>query len=327
MSRPASRVLALLELLQTYPRLTGADLGHRLGVDERTIRRYAATLTELGIPIVATRGRRGGYRLGGGRRLPPVMLTDEEGLAVLVGLAAAEQLGLTAEVPAASGLLAKLHRMLPAALAVRFAALCQQLGFPEPRREGRARPASTTLRTLAAAVRARRRVSLTYRSSRGAVTLREVDPYGVVFHADRWHLVGFDHRRHDIRRFTLDRISAVDVGEATFTVPDRFDPVRYVTRELTVGPHTWEVEVLLETDLDTARRRVPAALAEITETADGVLLRSLVRDLDEMARLLAGLGWPFTIVRPAELRAAVGAHAARLAELAAREPEPVGGSS
>lgn len=86
MSHPASRVLAMLELLQTHPRLTGADLGHRLGVDERTIRRYAATLADLGIPVVATRGRYGGYRLDGGRRLPPLMLTDEEGLAVLVGL-------------------------------------------------------------------------------------------------------------------------------------------------------------------------------------------------------------------------------------------------
>ncbi|PZM94080.1 MAG: transcriptional regulator [Actinobacteria bacterium] len=326
MSHPASRVLAMLELLQTHPRLTGADLGHRLGVDERTIRRYAATLADLGIPVVATRGRYGGYRLGGGRRLPPLMLTDEEGLAVLVGLAAAAHLGLTPEVPGTPAAFDKLRRVLPEALAARFTALRERLGFAEPRREGDARPAGTTLRTLAAAVRSRRRVSLTYRSWRGSVTLRELDPYGVVFHAGRWHVVGYDHRRQEIRSFMVDRIRAVDVGEATFDVPDRFDPVRHVTRELAGGAYTWDVEVLLETDPDAARQRVPAALAEITETADGVLLRSRVRDLAEMARLLAGLGWPFTIVRPAELRAAVAAHAARLSELAIRGPAPVGGN-
>lgn len=326
MAHPASRVLGMLELLQSHPRLTGADLGQRLGVDERTVRRYATTLAELGIPVVAARGRRGGYRLGAGRRLPPLMFTDDEGLALLLGLLAAEQVGLAAQVPGVASAYAKLERVLPARLAERLAAAREAFGLPGRRAEGEARPADPTLRALAAAARSRRRVSLTYRSWRGAVSLRELDPYGVVFHAGRWHVVGYDHGGGEIRTYPVERITAVDVGTETFAAPDGFDPVRQVTRELTAGPYLWEVEVLLETDPAAARRRVPDSVAELTETADGVLLRARARDLAETARLLAGLDCPFTILRPAELRAAVAAHAARLAELATRGPVPAGGN-
>jgi predicted DNA-binding transcriptional regulator YafY len=177
-----------------------------------------------------------------------------------------------------------------------------------------------TLLALGAAARARHRVSMTYRSWRGGVSLRELDPYGLVFHAGRWYVTGHDHRRDEIRTFRVDRISAVDAGEERFTVPDGFDPVGHVTRSLAGVRYTWEVEVLLETDLAQARRRVPATIAELSESADGVLLRARAQQLDGMAQLLAGLGWPFTILRPVELRTAVTEHAARLTALAAREP-------
>jgi predicted DNA-binding transcriptional regulator YafY len=319
-SHPASRVLGMLELLQTHHRLTGADLGARLGVDERTVRRYAATLAELGIPVVAARGRYGGYRLSPGYKLPPLMLTDEEAVAVVLGLLAASRLGLETEAPATGVALAKIRRVLPAALAERLAGVQESLGFTMERREGAARPATATLLALGAATRANRRVSLTYRSWRGGVSLRQVDPYGLVFHAGRWYLTGHDHRRGEVRTFRLDRISAVDAGEETFEVPAGFDPVGHVTRSLAGVPYTWECEVLLETDLGQARRRIPASVAELTESADGVLMRTRAQSLPGMAQMLAGLGWPFTVLRPDELRAAVGAHAARLAEQAARIP-------
>jgi predicted DNA-binding transcriptional regulator YafY len=319
-SHPASRVLGMLELLQTHHRLTGADLGARLGVDERTVRRYAATLAELGIPVVAARGRYGGYRLSPGYKLPPLMLTDEEAVAVVLGLLAASRLGLETEAPATGVALAKIRRVLPAALAERLAGVQESLGFTMERREGAARPATATLLALGAATRANRRVSLTYRSWRGGVSLRQVDPYGLVFHAGRWYLTGHDHRRGEVRTFRLDRISAVDAGEETFEVPAGFDPVGHVTRSLAGVPYTWECEVLLETDLGQVRRRIPASVAELTESADGVLMRTRAQSLPGMAQMLAGLGWPFTVLRPDELRAAVGAHAARLAEQAARIP-------
>lgn len=318
MSHPASRVLGMLELLQTHHHLTGADLGARLGVDERTVRRYATTLADLGIPVVAARGRYGGYRLSPGYKLPPLMLTDDEAAAVVLGLIAAEHLGLTTEAPATGSALAKIRRVLPKNLAERLAGVQESLGFTIDRSATAARPATTTLLTLGAAARATRRVSITYRSWRGAVSLREVDPYGLVFHAGRWYVTGFDHKRGEIRTFRLDRIAAVDTGEATFVVPDGFDAVGHVTRSLAGVPYTWEVEVLFETDLAQVRRRVPASVAEITETGDGVLMKTRAQSLPGMAQMLAGLGWPFRIVGPPELREAVREHAERLTEHAAR---------
>ncbi|MEV4533010.1 YafY family protein [Asanoa sp. NPDC049518] len=318
MSHLASRVLGMLELLQTHHHLTGADLGARLGVDERTVRRYATTLADLGIPVAAARGRYGGYRLSPGYKLPPLMLTDDEAAAVVLGLIAAEHLGLTTEAPATGPALAKIRRVLPTSLAERLAGVQESLGFTVDRRETAVRPATTTLLTLGAAARSTRRVSITYRSWKGVTSLREVDPYGLVFHAGRWYVTGFDHRRGEIRTFRLDRITAVDIGEATFEVPDGFDAVGHVTRSLAGVPYTWEVEVLFEADLAAVRRRVPATVAEITETSDGVLLRGRAQSLPGMAQMLAGLGWPFRIVGPPELRDAVREHAERLTEHAAR---------
>ncbi|MEV0716196.1 YafY family protein [Asanoa sp. NPDC050611] len=318
MSHPASRVLGMLELLQTHHHLTGADLGARLGVDERTVRRYATTLADLGIPVAAARGRYGGYRLSPGYKLPPLMLTDDEAAAVVLGLIAAEHLGLTTEAPATGPALAKIRRVLPTNLAERLAGVQESLGFTLNRGATEARPATTTLLALGAAARATRRVSITYRSWRGAVSLREVDPYGLVFHAGRWYLTGFDHKRAEIRTFRLDRITAVDAGTETFVVPDGFDAVGHVTRSLAGVPYTWEVEVLFEAEAGEVRRRVPATVAEITETGDGVLMRTRAQSLPGMAQMLAGFGWPFTIVSPVELRAAVREHAERLIQHAAR---------
>jgi predicted DNA-binding transcriptional regulator YafY len=318
-------VLGLLELLQSHHRLTGAELAARLGVDERTVRRYAVTLAELGIPVVAARGRYGGYRLRPGYKLPPLMLTDDEAVAVVLGLVAAEQLGLGTEAPATALALAKISRVLPESLAERLAAVRQTLGFTLNRRTETAGPATTVLLTIGAATRARRRLSLHYRSWRGEESQRDLDPYGLVFHAGRWYVTGHDHRRGEIRTFRLDRIIAVEPAAGAeaeqFTVPAGFDPVGHVARSLAGVPYAWSVEVLLATDLTEARRRVPASVAELTESAAGVLLRARAENLDGMAQLLAGLGWPFTVHRPDELRTAVAEHAARLAGYAARRPD------
>ncbi|MCM0677561.1 YafY family transcriptional regulator [Micromonospora phytophila] len=318
MSHPAARVLGMLELLQSHHRLTGAELARRLAVDERTVRRYAATLVELGIPVTADRGRYGGYRLRPGYKLPPLMLTDDEAVAVLLGLVAAERLGLGTEEPATATALAKISRVLPPVLGERLAAVQEHLGFTLRRSEPDARPATGTLLTLAAAARQRRRVRLDYRSFSGAASHRRLDPYGLVFHAGRWYVTGHDHLRGEVRTFRLDRIGEVATEQEGFTVPDGFDPVAQVTRSLAGVPYAHDVEVLLETDLVTARRRVPPSVAELTATGDGVLLRSRAESLDGMAQLLGGLGWPFTVRRPDALRDAVRAHATRLAGWAER---------
>jgi predicted DNA-binding transcriptional regulator YafY len=317
-SRPASRVLGMLELLQARHGVTGAELARRLGVNERTIRRYAVTLAELGVPVTGARGRYGGYRLEPGYKLPPLMLTDDEAVAVVLGLVAADRLGLATAAPATGPALAKIQRMLPVPLSTRLAAVLATLGFTLRPRAATAPPASATLLALGAAARDRRRVRLEYTSWRGTTAARAVDPYGLVFHAGRWYLTGFDHRAGDLRTFRLDRVGGVRVGEETFDVPAGFDPVGQVTRSLAAVPYAHEVEVLLETDLATASARVPPSVASLAEVDGGVLLRARAERLDGMAQMLAGLGWPFTVRRPAELRGAVADLAARLAGWAGR---------
>ncbi|MGW0518746.1 helix-turn-helix transcriptional regulator [Crossiella sp. NPDC003009] len=311
MSHPTTRILALLELLQAHHRLTGAELARRLEVDERTVRRYATRLAELGIPVQAERGRYGGYRLLPGYKLPPLMFTDEEAVAVVLGLLAGARLGLATTAPAVDSALAKLQRVLPAQLRERTAAVREALDFTLAPRQARA-PGTGTLLTLGEATSRRRRVRLAYRSYQGEDSDRELDPYGLVFHHGRWYVTGYDHHRADLRTFRLDRIREVTITEQAFTPPADFDPVGHVTQALAGVPYAWEVQVTLRTTLEEARRRVPATTATLTETEDGVLMRTRAERLDGMAMMLAGLGWPFRIHHPEELRAEVRAHAARL---------------
>ncbi|MEU8326041.1 YafY family protein [Nonomuraea sp. NPDC048881] len=302
MSYPATRMLAMLELLQAHHVLGGRDLAQRLGVDERTVRRYAARLADLGIPVAAERGRYGGYRLMPGYKLPPLMLTDDEATAVVLGLLAGRRLGLAAEATEAA--LAKIRRVLPATLRQQAGALEETLDFTLAARAART-PASRAVLTLAAAIRDRRRVTLGYRSWKGSTTERELDGHGLVFHSGRWYVTGLDHLSGELRTFRLDRISSVVPGTASYEIPAESDPVRQVTASLARVPYAHLVEVVLRVSLAEAARRVPPSVATLTETPDGVLLRMRAESLDGMAAMLAGLGFPFTIQSPPELRTAV----------------------
>lgn len=343
MPHPASRVLAMLELLQAHRSLTGGDLADRLAVDERTIRRYAGTLAELGIPVTAERGRYGGYRLLPGFKLPPLMLTDDEAVAVMLGLVAADRLGLAVDTPAGASAEAKISRVLPTTLADRLAALRASLGLTLRRREPaetpRASAATDLLLTLGTATRSQQRLALTYRSPHRPATPatsaageveesaeaapmrvshRQVDPYGLVFHSGRWYLVAHDHRTDEIRSFRLDRIAAAAPTGEVFEAPPNFDAVAHVTRQWAGLPWKWQVEVLIEADVAQVRRRIPAGIADVTEAAGGVRLSCRAQSLPGMAQMLAGLGWPFTVVKPDELRTALADHAAQLVRYAAR---------
>ncbi|MFI0352008.1 helix-turn-helix transcriptional regulator [Actinomadura sp. 9N407] len=292
----------MLELLQAHHRMGGAELARRLRVDERTVRRYAARLEDLGIPVVAERGRYGGYRLMPGFKLPPLMLTDDEATAVVLGLLAGRRVGLPGE--ATESALAKVQRVLPAALRERVQALQDTLGFTLAARDAQA-PATAALLTLAEAARARRRVRLRYRSFKGGDSERDLDPYGLVFHSGRWYVTGHDHRSGEVRTFRVDRVVSAEPGQDTFDVPEDTDPVRHVTRALAGVPYAHDVEVWLETTLAEARRRIPPTVATLNDSEGGVLMTTRAERLDGMAQMLAGLGWPFAVRRPAELRQAV----------------------
>ncbi|MFC5745411.1 helix-turn-helix transcriptional regulator [Actinomadura rugatobispora] len=302
MSHPTTRILTMLELLQANQRMGGAELARRLEVDERTVRRYAARLEDLGVPVVAERGRHGGYRLMPGYKLPPLMLTDDEATAVVLGLLAGRRLGLPAR--ATESALAKVRRVLPAALAGRVQALEETLGFTLAARDGTA-PATAALLTLAEAARARRRVRIGYRSWRESTSERDLDPYGLVFHSGRWYVTGHDHASGQVRTFRVDRVRSAELGRDTYRMPEDIDPVQHVTRSLAAVPYTHEVEVWVEATLAQARRALPASAATLRESEGGVLVTARADSLRGMAQMLAGLGRPFTVHRPDELREAV----------------------
>jgi len=319
LSTPATRVLALLELLQTHGRLSGPELARRLGIGERSVRRYILLMGDIGIPIEAGRGRHGGYRLRPGYRLPPLMFSDEEAVAVVLGLLLLRQTRLAGTPADAEGALAKVERVMPDRLRTRVRAL-QEAVVLAGRSPSVPPAAAALIATLGEAAHRRRRVRLRYRSRQGAETVRAVDVYGVVGYEGRWYAVGHDHLRSDLRTFRVDRVLDAQIGDEGFAPPPGFDPVAYVEHALATMPGAMTAEVLLQTTLAEARRLVPAAAATLEEVPGGVLIRGHPRDRSDLALLardLLGLPVPLVVREPPELREELrrlAAHAAALAE-------------
>ncbi|NMR18826.1 YafY family protein [Cellulomonas fimi] len=320
MTRPAARVLAMLELLQAGGQRTVGDLAARLGVDERTVRRYAEHLADLGIPVQAQRGRYGGYRLSPGYKLPPLMLTDDEAVAVVLGLRAAERAGLaTTDHAATANALAKVSRVLPRALGQRIDSLLSTAQFTTPARPSApAGAGADTLLDLAWAAHARRTVVIAYTAWDGQESQRELDVYGLVFHFGRWYATGHDHGRDDVRTFRLDRIASVRQGDGSYAVPADFDATTQVVSGIAAVRWSHEVSVVLRTTLAEAGERLPPSVGQLSEHRDGVLLEARVEHLDGMARMLAGLGWDFEVITPDALRDEVLALSDRLRVSAVR---------
>jgi len=311
-ARPTGRVLAMLELLQTGGQRTVGELAARLGVEERTVRRYAGHLADLGIPVEAQRGRYGGYRLLPGYKLPPLMLTDDEAVAVVLGLVAAEREGLaTTDHAATASALAKVSRVLPRPLGRRLESLLSTAQFTTPVRTT-APAVADTLLALASAAQAQRTVVIAYTAWDGRESQRELDLYGLVFHAGRWYVTGHDHGRDDVRTFRLDRIASVRQGDGGYVVPADFDARTQVVSGIAAVRWSHEVSVVLHTTLADAVERLPPSVGRLSGHVDGVLLQARAERLDGMARMLAGLGWDFEVIAPDALRREVLALSDRL---------------
>jgi predicted DNA-binding transcriptional regulator YafY len=326
MSRPTSRVLALLEILQAGGTHRAGQLAERLEVDERTVRRYAEHLVDLDIPVRSVRGRYGGYQLAPGYRMPPLMLTDEEAVAVTLGLVVGRRAGLVPESAASESALAKLRRVLPTTLRDRLEALLATASFTTPSRS--ATPTDTAvLLTLAEAAHGRHPVELTYLDRRGRASARIVHPHGLVGHSGRWYLTAFDPKAHQRKTFRLDRITAASRQPGSFESSPDQDPAANVLDSLARTPWAHPVAVRVSGRVEELERRLPLGLAVLEPIGESwVRVRLNAESLDWVPALIAGLDRPFVIEAPAELRDRMAEFAHRLTDWAGQSAiTPVAG--
>lgn len=314
MTRPATRLLSLLELLQSRGFVNGRELAQRLEVDGRTLRRYVGALEELGIPIVTERGRYGGYGLVAGFKLPPLMFSNDEAVALTLGLVASRALGLSATTPALDSAQAKLERVLPDAPRRQLQALERSVALDLPQ--------STSLRNdrwltqIAAAAQTQRRLHLHYVSDQQARSEREVDPYGLVFRNGHWYVTGHCHLRAGLRSFRLDRIAQAVTLTARFRRPAGFDPVEHLRLSIARLPRAIAVEVILHAPLATAVAELGQNLGVLEPAGRHTRLHARTDSLDYFARQLVRLPFDFTVEQPAALRTAVRRCGERLLRIA-----------
>src|SRR5690242_2562921 len=243
--------------------MTGAELAERLEVNIRTVRDYVQTLQDMGIPVEAERGRYGAYRLRPGYKLPPLIFSEDESLALTLALLLAREQGLAQTSPAVESVLAKLERVLPQATREHIQAV-EQTVIVE-RKAFLAAPSASAVAMLSAAVQTGQCVRLRYRAASADVTERVFDPYGVVYYAGFWYTIGYCHLRKAQRLFRLDRIGQVEATSETFAPPVTFDAFDAVQRALAAVPSVWQIEVWLETTLEDVQRQTGAPKAWFEE--------------------------------------------------------------
>ena len=324
MSDPSARTLRLLSLLQTRRYWSGADLAGRLGVSVRTLRRDVERLRELGYPVDASRGVDGGYALAPGAALPPLVLDDDEAVALAVGLQAAAAGPVAGMAETSVRVLAKLVQVMPGRLRRRVEAL-RAVTVPAglaPPPGGADAVDPDVLTAVALACRDAERLVFGYTAARRERAERTVEPHRLVALGRRWYLVGWDLDRGDWRVFRLDRLDAPRGTGAVFG-PRRFpaeDAAAYVRERLgsTWGRFIAEAEVAAPAD--RVRERI-GRWATVDDTgAGGCRVRIEADDLGWAAAALGLTGAPFTVFDPPELRGHLRDLAARYAA-AARLPD------
>src|SRR5690349_7425666 len=314
MYHPTTRVLAVLALLQAHGRMSGSELAGRLEVNIRTLRRYIIMLQDLGIPIEAERGRNGAYVLSPGFKLPPMMFTNEEALALTVGLISARRLNLADTDRADESAFAKLERVMPLELKGRVRALTETITL-DASPAASTPPSEIVLSTMSSAAQLQQRVHIRYRPNQGEETERDFDPYGLTYYLHKWYVVGYCHLRQDLRSFRLDRITQIHLINMSFERPNQFDPLAYIMQAIATMPRKFAFELLLKTDIDTAQKEVFDVLGILEASAEGVIMRGSVEDLDWLARQISIFSFDFVVREPVELRAELRKHSERLANL------------
>jgi predicted DNA-binding transcriptional regulator YafY len=301
-SSPTARALLTLELIQGSPGVTAYRLADKLGVSERAARRYVGILREAGIPIESVRGRYGGYRVGRGVRLPPLMFSPAEALGLVMAVLDGHHRAADATDPVGSAL-GKLLRALPEPVA-RQAEAVRAATAPAPDRAA-ARPDQAITSTLVEACAEHRRTRLCYRSESGTEWSPEVDPWAIVVRHGRWYLLCWSHSARARRAFRIDRVSAAELLTSGFTPPAALDPVAELEDHLAVG-WEYEVEVVVEAPVEQAARCLPRTLGRL-DAVDATTSRLIgsTSNTGWYAEQLTASPGPYRIVRCPELQESV----------------------
>jgi predicted DNA-binding transcriptional regulator YafY len=335
MANTSSRALRLLSLLQNHRFWPGAELAERLGVSPRTLRRDVDRLRELGYPVTAHPGVDGGYQLASGAALPPLVLDDEEAVALAVGLRLATQ-GATGQpttgqtttgqdaadhgtvAEAAARALAKVTQVMPARLRRRaeaVAAMTESASWAPGRAAQTAAINPDVLASAALACRDAERIRFGYGAASGERTERHVEPHRLVALDRRWYLVAYDLTRNDWRSFRLDRVIGVPEPTGARFRPRALpaaDAAEFVRSSANAAPRGWQVRVIIEAPAAVVRERI-GRWATIEEDGPGRCLVTMTPgdNLDWPVIALGVAGADFQVLSPPELAARVGDWGAR----------------
>jgi predicted DNA-binding transcriptional regulator YafY len=317
MSRTTARVLQLLGLLQSRPVWSGPELAERLGVTVRSVRRDVDRLRELGYPVQASKGVAGGYQLGAGRALPPLLLDPEEAVAVAVCLRLAAGGTVAGVGEAALRALTKIDQVLPGRLRGQVTAVHEATVTLQTTAEA---VDPEILLTLARASRDRHRVRFEYVARDGSGTARLAEPYRMVATGRRWYLLAWDVDRGDWRTFRLDRMRGVVATTWVFTARDAPDAAQFVARSVTQSPYRWVARVRYDAPAEVVTAVIPPTYATVEPVnASSCILSAGADHLDHLAVYLAAVDADFTVLEPPELRELMAGLADRLGRAAARK--------
>lgn len=296
---PTARALLTLEVLQDSPGVSAERLARKLEITDRAVRRYVRLLRDAGIPIESTTGRYGGYRLGRGSRLPPLMLSSAEALGLVMAVLEGRQ-GATDSADPASSAIGKIVRLLPVSIAESVAAIRQvttaQTGLATQA------PDPETTAALVRASEARRRVRITYRLRQERDM--DIDPWAIAVWRGRWYLLCWSHTVAARRVLRLDRVTSTVMLDEAFTPPVDLDPIATILEHLGMG-WRYDVEVLIDASVDSVTRWLSRQLGRLEATDDG--RTRLVGSTDEpdwYARHLTAIEAPYRIVSAPEIREA-----------------------
>ena len=297
--------------MQAQPGITGGQLAAQLEVTERAARRYVAILREAGIPVDSTRGPYGGYRVGRGIRLPPLVFTAAEALGLVMAVLDGSHAAADTDDPVGAAL-GKIIRALPENVG-RPAATMRRHATAAPDR-GAARPGTQTTSALVDAIAAQRRVNIGYRSQSGRQWAEDVDPWAVIVRHGRWYLLCHSHAANAVRAYRIDRIQSAAAGGEQFRAPEGLDYADLLEQHLGAG---WEFEtrVVFDAPYDQAARYVRSPMGRLERTGDGercVLIGTTSNPAMYAREWLATIPITFHVEGGPELRAAVAAVAERL---------------